>query len=147
MEVQSSETGTSLFGLSIDINSSGVLKTAALWGRILSITGFILSLLLFILGIFLYNKFTLRADYRSIGSARGALGTTYLIVFLLYGFVFIISSIFVLNFSNKISEAIESNSQDALNAGFNSIKNALVFWAIVFLVITLMALISFLGMI
>lgn len=137
---------TSLFGLSIDQNASSILKAAAQWGRILAICGFIVGGLMIILGIIVQSTVSnLSGGYGYRSSDAGIFGAAAMIVYVLFGLIFIVSSIFALNFANKTSTGLKGNDQNSLNAGLAGIRNYLAFWAILLILWLLLVLIAILN--
>jgi hypothetical protein len=131
------EQNAPLFGLNIDALGLSILRTSAQWAKSLSILGILLGLISFGLGISFYSRFS-GGYYNS----RSALASIYLIAFISYAVIFIVSAIFLLNFSNKITLALQANDQAALNAGMNALKNAIIFWTIVFIVFLVILLLA-----
>ena len=141
------EQNTSLFGLNIDMNGSAILRSAAQWAKALAILGIIIGVVSCIFGFLLHNRLTTVNGRFSDFSSRTAdsVATLYLIVFIIYGVVFFISSIFLFGFSNKTITGLNTNDQVTLNAGFNAIKNGIIFWTIIFIVFLLLLLLALAG--
>ena len=140
MDTENQPGESSLFGLNIDIDTSGILKTSAQWSKVLAILGFIFGSFLIVFGFVLQSRVT---GYSYSGGSY--IATLYLVVFFIYGAIFIISSIFLLNFSNRVAQAIEANDQQSLNSGLSAIKNAIIFWTIIFVMLLLLMFFAFLG--
>lgn len=136
--------GSQLFQLNIDTNATMALKGAASWAKVLAIVGFILGALFVMFGI-LFQTAMSRGGYRS---DAGILGTSGMIVYLIFGIIIIVSSIFALNFANKISAALRSNDQASLSVGIGAVRNYFAFWAIlciIFLLLLLISVVSLMG--
>ena len=143
METNQSQ-GSQLFQLNIDTNANMALRGAASWARVLAIVGFILGALFVIFGILFQNAMR-NGGY---GANSSVLSSAGLIVYLIFGIVMIISSIFALNFASKISTALGTNDQAALSAGIGGARNYFAFWAIlciIFLLLLLISLVSLMG--
>lgn len=134
---------SSLFQLSIDTNANQTLRSAASWGRVLGIVGTILGALLIILGVMIQSTFKRNPEFGENASLMGNLGMA---VYIIFGLVLIISSIFSLNFSSKISAALRSNDQYSLTAGFGAARNYFAFWSILCIIFLLLILLAFLGL-
>ncbi|MBC7947225.1 MAG: hypothetical protein H7Y42_05045 [Chitinophagaceae bacterium] len=136
----------SLFGLSVDQESAATLKSAAQWGKVLAVLGWILGGLVLLFGIVAYIKIT--HTYRGSGFAvrsaeTGALRA--LIVCILFSSILVTGAIFTWNFSNRTNTALDTTDQYSLNSGLSSMKSGMIFWAIIFIVFILLMLLAFLG--
>jgi hypothetical protein len=69
-------------------------------------------------------------------------GNLGMIVYLVMGLIFIISSIFALNFSNRVSRGLRSNDQVALGSGFASVRNYFAFWSILMILMLILTIVS-----
>jgi hypothetical protein len=140
------EPSSSLFGLSIDEQSTATLRTASQWGKVLSILGFILGISILILGFVMYSKLMVsyRGTYRGSGAVQTA-ATRYLILCVLMAGVFITGAIFTLNFSSRVATALNTSDQYSLNSGLVSIKSGIIFWAVIFIIFILLVLLAFIG--
>ncbi|HEY6062655.1 MAG TPA: hypothetical protein VIV35_03545 [Chitinophagaceae bacterium] len=137
---------TSLFQLNLDAQNSYTLRSAASWGRVLGIVGIILGILFVILGIMVQQAISRYGGYGVRGGiSAGALGNAGMAIYLVIGLVMIISSIFALNAGSKISLALKTNDQAALNGGFAGIRNYFAIWSIVIIILLLFLLIGVLG--
>lgn len=145
MEQNQQTSGSSLFSLNIDANSNSTLSSAASWAKILAIVGFILGVLFVIFGLLVQGAVSRNGGFGTSTSTIGAYG---MIVYIIMGIVMIISSVFALNFSNKVSAALKANDQASLSAGFGGARNYFAFWAvlcIIFLLLLLISLVSLMG--
>lgn len=152
MEQQSSAPApnTSLFQLNIEAGSAYSLKGAASWAKVLAICGFIFGILFIILALnvdeFL-KSYSTNNRYGEDGRVSSRTSTTIaMIMYIIMGLIFIISSVFALNFSNKINRALRTNDQHTLNAGFSSARNYFAFWAVLMILMLLLMLIGMAGM-
>jgi len=138
---------TSLFQLNLDAQNSYTLRSAASWAKVLGIAGMIMGLLFVIAGIIAQQALSQSSSlYRNdTGFSARTLGNAGLIVYVLMGLVFIISSIFALNAGNKINQGLKANDQATLNAGFAGARNYFAFWAILIILMLLLMLIGIAG--
>lgn len=141
---------TSLFQLNLDAQNSYTLRSAASWAKVLGVVGMILGILFIILGIMVqqalsrYNGLS-SYRYRSSGFSASTLGNAGMAVYLVLGLIMIVSSIFALNAGNKITLALKTNDQMALNAGFAGARNYFAIWAIIIIIMLLFLLLGVLG--
>lgn len=134
---------TSLFSLSIDQSTSSVLKSASQWGKIFAVCGFIVGILCVILGVIMQNTMnaaTSGFDNSEFRAGAGIAGTTALVMYILIGLIYFLSSVFVLNFANKTSRALKTNDQNSLVAGIAGLRNFLALWAILLIIALLLIL-------
>jgi hypothetical protein len=138
---------SSLFQLNLDAQNSYTLRSAASWAKVLGIAGMIMGLLFVIAGIIAQQALSQSSSlYRNdTGFSARTLGNAGLIVYVLMGLVFIISSIFALNAGNKINQGLKANDQATLNAGFAGARNYFAFWAILIILMLLLMLIGIAG--
>lgn len=137
---------SSLFQLNLDAGNSYALKSAASWARVLAVVGFICGILFVIMGILVQNsaggRYRGYSDYEGSGSTAANIGMA---VYVITGIILIISSIFALNFANKISRALRANDQYSLSSGFAAVRNYFAFWAILMILSLLLMLIGVAG--
>jgi hypothetical protein len=144
---QNQAPNTSLFSLNLDAQNSYTLRSAASWGKVLGVVGIILGILFIILGIMVQqavSRYSGYGGYRG-GISAGTLGGIGMAIYLVIGLVMLLSSVFALNAGNKISLALKSNDQNALNGGFAGIRNYFAIWSIIIIILLLFLLISVLG--
>lgn len=141
---------TSLFQLNLDAANSYTLRSAASWAKVLAVVGFIMAAVFVILGIMMQsmiNRVTGRGLYDE-GFGRGSMqmaGTMGLIIYVIGALLYAVSSMFALNFSNKITTALKTNDQAALNAGFAGVRNYFAFWTVLMIICLLFMLIGLAG--
>lgn len=138
------DQNTSLFQLNLDAQNSYTLRSASSWARVLGIVSMIMGILFIILGI-LVQQTVNSVGYTEGGMSSSTLANAGLVAYVLIGLMMIISSIFSLNAGNKIGQALKTNDQAALNAGFAGIRNYFAFWAILTILGLVMVLITILG--
>lgn len=140
MEPNQNQTqGGPLFQLNIDMNANMALRSAASWAKVLAIVGFIMGILFVIFGILVQNAMRSGGYYGRNSSMIGSYG---LVVYLILGIVMIVSSVFALNFANKVTAALTANDQVALAAGIGAARNYFAFWAVLCIIFLLLLLIS-----
>lgn len=140
------EQPLSLFGLSIDEENTGTLRSASQWGKVLAVLGFVLGAMVILLGIILYNK--IAGSYSPGDYAARSLKTIalrYLVISVLFGGVFITGAIFTMNFSNRVITALNTHDQYSLNSGLSAIKSGIIFWTIMFVLFILLLILAFIG--
>lgn len=136
---------TSLFQLNLDAQNSYTLRSAASWAKVLGIVGLIIGVLCIIVGVIAQQKLSqYGGGYygNETGFSARAMGNAGLIVYVIMGLIFIVSSLFALNAGNKISQGLRANDQATLNAGFAGARNYFAFWAVLLIIFLLLMLIS-----
>jgi len=140
---------TSLFQLNLDAQKSYKFLGAASWLKVVGMVGSIIGVLFVIMGIIAQqaiNQYGGSSYYRNqSGFSARTLGNAGLIVYVLMGLIFIVSSMFALNAGNKINAGLKANDQATLNAGFAGARNYFAFWAILMILMLLLLLIGILG--
>jgi len=112
--------------LIIDLPIRTFLTETGRWGKFLAILGFISSGLLTLLAVFLMLTPSMGLTARFTASFGFIVGPMYLLMALLYFF----PSRYLYIFSSSVNTALFSNDQDALSAGFESLKSNFKFWGI-----------------
>jgi len=142
-------SNTSLFQLNLDAGNSASLRGAASWAKLLAVCGFIIGILFIVLGIFIQNVLS---NYSGSNQFNDESGTTIrtaramgMLMYIMFGLLYIVSSIFAFNFGNRISRALRTNDQDTLSSGFAAARNYFAFWAILMIITLLLFLITMLG--
>ena len=120
------------------------LKTTATWTKFLAILGFIFSLLFILGGIsaaFLLGSFTGQTQMPVIFGP--ALGGFYSAI----GFVFVILSLYLNRFSNRMTKVWHTNSSVDLSEAFRNLRNYFRFtgWLILGFIILYVVFIVMLG--
>jgi len=141
---------TSLFQLNIDPKSAATLRSAASWSKVLGVLGIIFGILFFAIAFLVQN--TLKnagGAYEDLGGYRGGnsniLASAGMIVYICFGALTIIGSIFALNFGNKISTALRTNDQNSLRGGFGGVRNYFAFWSILMIIGLLLMILGILS--
>ncbi len=137
---------TSLFSLNLDAQNSYTLRSMASWSKVLGIVGLVLGILFVLLGILVQQALNNSGynSYRSSGLSASAIGNAGMAVYVVMGLIMIVTSVFALNAGNKITAALKSNDQAALNSGFANARNYFAFWAILIIIMLLLVLVSIL---
>lgn len=137
---------TPLFQLNLDANNGYTLRGAASWGKVLGIVGIITGILLFVIGVLVNNAVNRYGGYGAYGSNTRMAGNIGMVVYMIMGLVMVVSSIFTLNFGNKIGMALRTNDQNFLNSGFAAARNYFAFWTIICIIFLLLLLITVFGL-
>lgn len=135
---------TSLFQLNLDANTGYTLRSAASWAKVLGWVGIIVSVLLFVIAV-LFQTAMSESGGRYYDEDFGGgkmIGNMGLILYVIVGLLYLISSLFALNFGNKVARALKTNDQVALNSGFAAARNLFAFWAILMILALLLMIIS-----
>lgn len=139
----------SLFGLTIESNTASTISSSAQWGRVLAWCGIIMGVIFVLIGIVfqsLVGKSTggmgRYESSDSFGSMAFAGGAMVMIIYVIMGLLTILGNVFLLNYANKISTAIKTNDQAALNSGFAGLRNYCAFWGIIMIIGLLFMLIG-----
>jgi hypothetical protein len=137
---------TSLFSLNLDAQNSYTLRSMASWSKVLGIVGLILGILFVLLGILVQQAMNNSgySSYRGSGLSASAIGNAGMAVYVVMGLIMIVTSVFALNAGNKITAALRSNDQAALNSGFANARNYFAFWAILIIIMLLLVLVTIL---
>ncbi len=147
MEQNQPNPGTSLFQLNLDAANSYTLRSAASWAKVLAIVGIIIGVLFFGIGLLVQSAIS-SSGYgdRYYGSgfsgSNRMLANAGMITYIVLGLILLISSIFALNFGNKITRALRTNDQMSLSSGFAGVRNYFAFWAILMIICLLLMLIG-----
>ncbi|MFM2338343.1 MAG: hypothetical protein RL115_1536 [Bacteroidota bacterium] len=144
---------SSLFELSIDATTASTIKNSTQWAKIVSICGIIMGGMLVLLG-FIFPAI-LKNSVRSSGMSRyerdsfdGAMATGIgmgMVMYIIIGGLIILGNVFLLNYANKTTRALQTNDQVALNAGMAGLRNYFTFWGIVMILWLLLMIIGVLG--
>ena len=143
------DQNTSLFQLNLDASNSYTLRSAASWARVLGIVGIIMAILFFVFAVMFQTAMSKSGSSRYYGEDFGGgaslVGNMGMIVYIIVGLLYLIGSVFALNFGNKTSRALKTNDQSSLNAGFAAARNYFAFWAILLIIALLFLLIGLAG--
>ena len=147
------DNNSSIFSLSMDFQSSSVLKSAASWARLLAILGFVLAVLSVIIAVKMPS--TMKAapamegygDPAANATATKMAGTIGLVTYCFMGLIFAISSTISLTFARKTNMALAANDSVTLTEAFSSLKNFFVLWTVLTILTVLLMLITVAGVI
>lgn len=151
MEEQSNQQESSLFGLTIDLNSRTHLSETAGWTRFLAIAGFIFIGLMICWGILMpafmennlsrYNRAGVQPPFST--SMYTVMMLVYVIIF---GSIYFFPCLFTLRFSNRVKKSLRTNDQEMLSSAFKNLKITVRYLGvltIIFLSIFIIALLVF----
>jgi hypothetical protein len=132
------EKSSSLFGLTIDLNSKTHLAEAARWGKFLAIVGFVMCVLTVLMGIFFSSFFSWMSDSQS-GAFESAqvqgLGVMMAVFYIIGALLLFFPCLFLYRFSVNMKSALTSNDQDRLNKSFQNLKIMLRYYGIITIII------------
>lgn len=126
MEEQIQSQSSSLFGLTIDLNSKVHLSEAARWTKFLAIAGFIFIGLMILYG-FLMPEF-MRSSISRFPNEEprdfpvSMFRTIMMVYMLIFGAIYFFPCYFILRFSNFMKDALNTNSQEKLVSAFQNLK-------------------------
>jgi hypothetical protein len=107
-----------------------------------------MSIIFIGVGILVQQTFSQSGRYsEDFGGNTRMLANTGMIAYIVIGLVYLISSLFALNFGNKVGRALKTNDQVSLNSGFSGLRNYFAFWTILSIIALLLMLIAFAGLI
>jgi hypothetical protein len=127
--------------LAIDASGAQHIRSIASWGKFLSIIGFIACALIMIVALFAGTIMASPDSYGSYGSGMGALLT---VVYLIFGALYFIPTLFLFQASVKLRSAIDGTDQQLLNEGLGKMKSCFKFWGVFTIVIISLYLLAFL---
>lgn len=133
-----------LFQLNLDANNGYTLRSAASWGKVLGIAGVILALIFFAFAFLFQNMMGKTGNYYGddFGGSTKFAGQMGMIIYIIVGLLYLIGSLFAVNFGNKITKALKTNDQASLNSGFAALRNYFAFWSILLIIALLFMLIA-----
>ncbi len=129
---------TSLFQMNLDAQNSYNLRSSSSWAKVLGVVGIIFGIILIVLMAIALGQIENSYGYRRRGGFDTMFATkTGIWLFIISGIIFIVGGIFSFNFGNKIGQALKSNDQDGLNAGFAALRNYFALRAITIIIVLL----------
>jgi hypothetical protein len=144
---------SSLFELSIDATTASTIKNSTQWARIVAICGIIMGAMLVLFG-FIFPTI-LKNSARNSGmsmyerdSFEGAMAAGVgigMVLYIIIGGLIVLGNVFLLNYANKTTRALQTNDQVTLNAGMAGLRNYFTFWGIVMILWLLLMVIGVLG--
>jgi uncharacterized membrane protein YjgN (DUF898 family) len=126
MEEQTQPQSSSLFGLTIDLNSKAHLLEAAKWTKFLAIAGFIFIGLMVSWGILMPELMKnsipkLNPDFENDFSI--SMFRTMMIVYMLvFAAIYFFPCLYTLRFSNLMKRSLHTNNQEKLTSAFKNLK-------------------------
>lgn len=140
---------SSLFNMSLDVQNSMHLRSAASWARVLGFCGIILGVLISFLCIYTYSTIGNYDNAFRRSDNMWANSMTYtrggLIFMIIVGVIFIMGGVFAYGFGNKILTALRSNDEGTMNKGFASLRNYFAIRSITLIILLLLFLLSLLS--
>ena len=115
-------TGTALFELQVDHESTIYLKEAARWAKFLSILGFIFCGFMVLIGLFAGSFIATMSSSMSAGPAAAMGGAFYSIFYIVIALLSFFPCLYMFNFARKMQIALASNDQAQLNLSFKNLK-------------------------
>jgi len=115
-------TGTALFELQVDHESTIYLKEAARWAKFLSILGFICCGFMVLIGLFAGSFIATMSSSMSAGPAAAMGGAFYSIFYIVIALLSFFPCLYMFNFARKMQIALASNDQAQLNLSFKNLK-------------------------
>jgi preprotein translocase subunit SecG len=143
-----------LFQLNVDPPAHFMLRSAASWSRVMAICGILLGILFIAFAFVVQNAANnstnatwegFFSDGRISDSERQTAVTIYMVFFIVVGLIFLISGLFAISFSNKISMALRANDANSLRAGFAAVRNYFAFRTIILIICLLLCLLMIIG--
>lgn len=123
--------------INADLQVDGIalfhLKETAMWSRFLAIAGFVVSGLYIVMAIFagaLMSGLT-----KGMGSAGMMGASTLTIIYLLFGAIGFVVSLFKYRFATHMKTALQSSDQESLNTAFLNLKFVYRFYGIVMILL------------
>lgn len=123
-------------GFQVTNRAKGFLATAAFWGKIVSIVGFILTAIMVLFGVgmlFMGSAFSQFSDQMGAFGALGGLGFAF--IYITGALFYFFPSLYLFNFSQKTQAAIRSSDSLYLEEGFKNLKSLFKFMGVTTVVI------------
>lgn len=118
----------------------------AKWANFLGIVGFVLSAFMLMAAITVGPTINANPEMAKMLGQFGAMdGTTFMIVFLIYGFAIFYPSLLMVRYAMKAKQGVLYGEQTSLNESMSKLKSLFKYFgtlAIIFIAIYLMALVS-----
>jgi Family of unknown function (DUF5362) len=131
--------------LLIDSAISMHLKETAVWGKFLSVIGFIYSGLIAVGAIFAVSMFA-KITGNSVGRSSGLMaGVGVSIVYLTIAGVLFFMSLYLYRFAKHTQAAIKANDQETLTISFKNLKIYFRFAGIITVIALIFTVLGFIG--
>ncbi|WP_338792126.1 DUF5362 family protein [Bernardetia sp. Wsw4-3y2] len=126
-------------GFQITNRSKNFLATAAFWGKIVAILGFLFTALmvLIIVAVFFTDSSDINQEFGNFGLVSTKIGIV--LIYFLTALAYLIPSLYLFFFAQKTQESIRHSDNKALEEGFKNLKSLFKFAGI----ITLLTLVLF----
>lgn len=125
--------------LNIDPVSAENLKETAKWAKFVAIAGFIFSAMIIIFAFYYYSQVTRYSFGRRYYSRYMLIAGVYIVI----AIVWIITAVYQLRFSSRLTLALEANDQSELQQSFSNLK---IYYRISGIITIVSLLLCFLGM-
>jgi uncharacterized membrane protein YjgN (DUF898 family) len=125
MEQDNQTHESSIFGLTIDLNSKTHLVETARWTRFLAIAGFVFIGLMIVYGIVMsavMGNAMSKVDNDMGPAFSSAFGVVMIMYMVVIGVIYFFPCLFTLRFSNHLREALNTNDQEKLTKAFQNLK-------------------------
>lgn len=136
------ENNQNLINTDLQVDSIALfhLKETAMWSRFLAIAGFVVSGLYVVIAIFagtLMSGLT-----KGMGSAGLMGASTLTIIYLFFGGIGLVVSLFKYRFATHMKTALQSSEQESLNSAFLNLKFVFRFYGIVMMLLLALMLLG-----
>jgi len=131
--------------LIIDSSINGHLKETAVWGKFLSIVGFLYSGLIVAGAIFAGSMFSKLAGASGTGNSGVVAGGTVAVMYSLIAGVVFFMSIYLFRFARKTLMALAANDQELLIESFRNLKIYFRFAGIITIIALIFSVLGIIG--
>ncbi|AFM05602.1 hypothetical protein Fleli_3272 [Bernardetia litoralis DSM 6794] len=118
-------------GFQVTNRAKGFLATAAFWGKIVSIVGFVFTAFAVLAGVgiaFMGSSFSQLSSQMGAFGALGGIGIG--LIYILLALVYFFPSLYLFNFSQKTQAAIRNSDNLELEEGFKNLKSIFKFMGV-----------------
>ncbi len=147
MDQQSTDT---LFDLQVTQDAKSQLADTAQWARFLAICGIIAIVLMVVAGSYLALVVT-RTDpqfkeiYRDSNMTAEGLGAGMVVVYIIAGLLYFFPCLFLLQFANKMKQALAAGDELLLSESFRSLKKTFRYLGVITIIFLALMAIGFLA--
>lgn len=117
------------------------------WGKFLSILGFIGTGFILLGGIIFLIFGATISEFNATPEMPGWINSVVGFIYILSGVLYFFPCLYLYNFSEKISNSLDSNSQEDFNAGFKNLKSLFKFMGIMSIICIGLFILFFIGII
>ena len=131
---------TSLFSLSIDLNTKTYLYEAAKWARFLAIVGMIALGLMVIFGLFFSTMMATSSNpfeepVEGGSGLMSGVGIGVAVMYIVLALIWFFPLLYLLRFANTMKTSLNSNDQNALNVSFQNLKSCFRYVGIITIIL------------